>query len=467
MLHGKLIFFAAAIMTALTITNAQESKFNFSGFIDGRMYSNFYGPHSFYNLIGLDTGFQINIDHVNLYADFKPNNHSRALVEIRYLHEPQGLNGTVGTFTNIRMKRGQGSVPFIQDTTFATLPENTTVTDWSTGGYLTWGGISIERAQFDLLFNKTFNFRFGKFITPAGIWNVDHGSPVITTVQQPYLFSFCTLFPTSQAGLMEFGKAFFGNCDLDWSLYISNGRNGITSYKTQDLGAGGKIGLTTPGLDYNMNLGFGSVPVLGSIECGISAFTGKLRKNVRYMTLAFTADPMSEGDPIGEGFANPNYRTYWDSTYTDQRETVGGINLKFPLFKYLTVQSEAIYQKLDNNLKSSDSSVSSIWGWYILGQVKLRVNSSFSILPYICYEQISSKDAPNNPGNRFAGDAKFGGQSLDGFSTLSTGLNLRFFSNVILKLEYSAVDAHMVKLMAKYQDAFDKSTFTTQFCIAF
>jgi len=62
----------------------------------------------------------------------------------------------------------------------------------------------------------------------SGIWNVDHGSPVVLTVSQPYQTKVTPIFPESQMGLMSYGMMYLGDHDLSYNAWISNGRSGAS-----------------------------------------------------------------------------------------------------------------------------------------------------------------------------------------------------------------------------------------------
>ncbi len=66
--------------------------------------------------------------------------------------------------------------------------------------------------------------RVGIFLTPFGIWNVDHGSPARTMVQPPLMYSsHFGGFPERQLGIELYGRARTGAVSWDYHLTVSNG----------------------------------------------------------------------------------------------------------------------------------------------------------------------------------------------------------------------------------------------------
>ncbi len=105
-----------------------------------------------------------------------------------------------------------------------------------------WGGIQIQRAWVEKDLASYASLRAGYFLTPYGIWNVDHGSPTIIGVRKPYIVG-QELFPEFQAGLMLHGHVPIGERRLGYAAYVSNGRGPFQA--TRDLdeekAAGGRL----------------------------------------------------------------------------------------------------------------------------------------------------------------------------------------------------------------------------------
>ncbi|WP_437865850.1 hypothetical protein [Sorangium sp. So ce363] len=173
------------------------------------------------------------VGNLNLYLDAQPTDHFRFLGELRFTTAP-------------------GGSPVPADA--ATLPPGvvgrTTTQPYGTfdstaialGSPTTYGGlVSIERAHIDWTRFNLFKVRVGQFFTPIGIYNVDHGSPVLITAAIPYFIT-SRLFPTRQTGIMIYGSTFTGPWELGYNAYVSNGRNEDAPFAFDDnRGFGGRL----------------------------------------------------------------------------------------------------------------------------------------------------------------------------------------------------------------------------------
>ena len=147
------------------------------------------------------------LGNVNLYFDANPVQDWRFLTEVRFGLFP---HGAIDRSTS-------GVAPAI----------NTTIGDDSSpsGGFTTinWNGVILERAHIDWEPSDEISVRAGLFLTPFGIYNVDHGSPTRISLEAPLMIT-TEMFPTRQVGVEAFGRFQALPWTLGYHLYVSNGR---------------------------------------------------------------------------------------------------------------------------------------------------------------------------------------------------------------------------------------------------
>jgi hypothetical protein len=106
-------------------------------------------------------------------------------------------------------------------------------------------------------------------LTPYGIWNVDHGSPVIIGVSPPYIVG-ARLLPDAQVGLLAHGRvSLVEDLELSYALGVSNGRADLLAYEDLDDNKAltGRLALTYRGL--------------GELTLGATGYAGKTTDNTR------------------------------------------------------------------------------------------------------------------------------------------------------------------------------------------
>jgi hypothetical protein len=219
----------AALTAATAAEAAREPMFRLYGFIDMGLQKLWATDDPV--LPTRKTTFVLG--NVNLYFDFHPANDWSSLTEVRLTNYPTG-DWTYG-------------IPAIG------LPYtriDTTVGDPGNGnGYdtLRWGAIVLERAYIQWQRNPKLGIRVGQFLTPYGIWNVDHGTPTLISLYRPF-FQANEMFPEHQLGVEAFGRFDdlpLDNWQLDYHAYVSNGRTPGIVALTDDKMVGGRLVVST------------------------------------------------------------------------------------------------------------------------------------------------------------------------------------------------------------------------------
>ena len=77
--------------------------------------------------------------------------------------------------------------------------------------------VDLERFYFDFNLSEKTNIRAGRFLTPAGRWNLLHAAPLVWTSARPLATS--RLFPTATNGVMVFGAVPLQQFGLEYSLF--------------------------------------------------------------------------------------------------------------------------------------------------------------------------------------------------------------------------------------------------------
>jgi len=82
--------------------------------------------------------------------------------------------------------------------------------------------LALERLYADWAQSDALNFRFGKFLTPIGRWNLIHAAPLVWTTSRPVMT--VQAFPTNATGAMVYGTLTSVGAGLDYSVYGSIGK---------------------------------------------------------------------------------------------------------------------------------------------------------------------------------------------------------------------------------------------------
>jgi hypothetical protein len=247
------------------------------------------------------------VGNLNLYFDAQLAKRWRALAEFRFTYLPQGAPDT--SLSTNQVKR--------YDASYADY------TDFSRSHSV--GSIVIERATLDYSAFSWLTVSAGQWLTPYGIWNVDHGSPVIIGVSLPFVIG-AQLLPKSQVGLLAQGSTTLTrDLELGYALGLSNGRTDEVPYEDLDNNKAvtARLSLTYRGL--------------GDLTLGGTMYTGRATQgyNELYLVngspksqLDVTAqyDEISYATDLKWEWRDFHLQTEWivnDKRYTDRGRPTG------------------------------------------------------------------------------------------------------------------------------------------------
>jgi hypothetical protein len=186
-----------------------KPSFDVYGFMDiGLLYSQLYKTNAIFGPVPDKPSFFQN--QINLYFSSKITESLNALVELRFSYLPHGADKNY-------------AIPQLgPDSKYSRV--NSTVYSPTSSQELTFNGVIIDRAVVSWTPYDFLGFRAGRFITPFGIWNVDHSPTVILPIRLPYIITMGPI-PLRQTGVEAFGRVFpITNTYLEYGVSLSNGR---------------------------------------------------------------------------------------------------------------------------------------------------------------------------------------------------------------------------------------------------
>jgi hypothetical protein len=160
------------------------------------------------------------VGNLNLYLNAE-RGRWRSLSEVRFTYLPDGAD----TYDAATGEAGRISSSYADYADF--------------GRQKKVGGVIIERVWLEYSAHQLLTIRAGQFLTPYGIWNVDHGSPVVINVVRPHIIG-NELFPAHQTGFELYGSYGINATQLGYHVTLSNGRGPVDSY--QDLDSNKAVG---------------------------------------------------------------------------------------------------------------------------------------------------------------------------------------------------------------------------------
>ncbi|WP_157906478.1 MULTISPECIES: hypothetical protein [Sorangium] len=194
---------------------SEETKLSVYGFADFTFATLLSDEKTSGALTGVGPNPTFYVGNLNVYLDSNLGKKFRSLIELRFTYLPDGAIVTdPATFQSARIS--------------AAFPD---YTDFNRPKKV--GGVIIERAWLEYAAHPLFNVRLGQWLTPYGIWNVDHGTPVILSVTRPYIVG-SEWLPQRQTGIEAHGSHGIGDTQIGYHLTLSNGRGPVDSYMDLD-----------------------------------------------------------------------------------------------------------------------------------------------------------------------------------------------------------------------------------------
>jgi hypothetical protein len=368
-----------AVQEGSTETAALDTNLHVFGFLDFSVSKLIAKESNQYRIL-LPGKTNFYIGNFNLYLTKNLTKRFRTMGEVRFLYKPNG---------DIPLSSGVGT------------PTTSTEDPADFDRALHWGGVEIERVYLELSAHRLVSIRAGQFLTPYGIWNIDHGSPTVIPTQRPYVVGEA-LFPERQTGFEVFGRWDATNRGtLGYHLTLSNGQGPISEYRDLDdnKAVGGRL--------------FWEQQALGSLRFGGSAYYGR------------STDATVTARITPEGRLRPNDVIYeqYDalSLALDAVWKYRGLLMQAEWISRQRVYTEAGRAARTNDNLQQTVLPSDAMSWGVYGLVGYRL-PWLGIMPY------------------------YVGQYLDNTSTngvrsqvtnLQFGLNIRPVDVVVFKLEYS------------------------------
>lgn len=115
------------------------------------------------------------------------------------------------------------------------------------------GKLFVEQMYIEYRPIIELDIRFGRFLTPAGIWNIYHYPPYVPTQTRPLIVR--SIFPEVLDGMQVWNTLTMGGAVLDTHLYVSNGSGnpGKTDFN-ENKAVGARINLA-PGILDGFDIG--------------------------------------------------------------------------------------------------------------------------------------------------------------------------------------------------------------------
>ena len=234
-----------------------------------------------------------------------------------------------------------------------------------------------------------FGVRVGRFLTPFGIWNEDHGSPVLIGVDYPQFMNF-GIVPIWQLGVEGFGSASLGDdLRVEYALTVANSRGPEDEYKDlTDMKA----------LGARLKVVYNPEPFL--VRIGGYAYYSQYRDNQDQINIQLT--PLLALDPAYDpsfGSSNVTTSAYNETVLTGDAEfRVGRLRIIGEFARQTVIYQMASKVADDQKLLKGVPFNVTIYdpshyafGGYVMAAYEIPVHTSpidFSVTPYVGYDYV-------------------------------------------------------------------------------
>jgi hypothetical protein len=240
--------------------------------------------------------------NLNTYLDFRPLHDWRMLAEVRFLLSPLG---DVASFESSAL-----------GTRFARV-RTTTIDRVSFGQSFDYGSIEIERTTLEWKRWEWLTLGVGLFLTPYGIWNIDHGAPTQIQTSAPLLYLY-QAFPERQLGIFLGGTVHLRDVRLEYTLSLSNGRGPQNALQDVDWdkALGGRVSAAGEARSLAWQAGvswYWGTYTNTKQTVSLTPFDLQIVPTVKYRELALGADLTLRRPPLELAWElHANWRNYED-----------------------------------------------------------------------------------------------------------------------------------------------------------
>ncbi|MCP4602907.1 MAG: hypothetical protein GY847_20720 [Proteobacteria bacterium] len=267
----------------LDIEDETGQRFRMFGFFDLSFGRFFYDEDSPLSLYGLESNWTFFMSNFNLYIQSYMTETLSMLGELRFSFMPHGSDEDYeyeGIPSEGLPSQGIYGNEYTRTTTRAMDPG-------SSFAYYP-GSVTIERIHLTYTPLDWFNIIAGRYPTPFGIWNVDHGSPVVLPIRLPW-FMLRAMVPPSQLGAQIYGRLFpTDQLFFDYAFTVSNGQ--VSSFDAvQDFDDNKAVGL-------RLKLSYQGDKV--SIAGGAYGFYGKNTETKKIVHIVGLSEKATQDKPL-------------------------------------------------------------------------------------------------------------------------------------------------------------------------